>query len=66
MAKGMDGVTYFCVQFETSWRTSQRFTCIAVRLPPDHTHPVHESEVCFLHARPFASQETESTQTSSI
>ena len=32
MAKGMDGFTYFCAQFETSWKTSQKFTCIAIRL----------------------------------
>lgn len=36
MAKGMDSFTWICVQFETSWRTSQRFTCMGIRLPLNH------------------------------
>lgn len=37
MAKGVDSFTWICVQFETSWRTSQRFTCMGIRLPLNHT-----------------------------
>lgn len=45
----MYGFTYFCVQSETSWRTSLRCMCIASRLSPSHTPSMNLKSVFSWH-----------------